>query len=165
VTDPARRRQLGREFLSPDDPQEDAVRRDDWATGDASFRCAMSGAARPPAAAAASAPPPRFPPAAPECAQERRHPVSLTESVVEGTPKPDGTLELDQKPGLSPGREIRERNLHVDRRIVQIAGQALKPLAPLQVLRRARWTIPPDDPSNCASPETHVRARGRTGFV
>jgi hypothetical protein len=28
----------------------------------------------------------------------------LTEFVVEGTLKPDGTLELDQKPSLSPGR-------------------------------------------------------------
>jgi hypothetical protein len=39
-----------------------------------------------------------------EGAQERRHPMSFTEVVVEGTLKPDGTLELDQKPGLSPGR-------------------------------------------------------------
>ena len=30
--------------------------------------------------------------------------MSLTESVIEGTLKPDGTLELDQKPSLSPGR-------------------------------------------------------------
>lgn len=30
--------------------------------------------------------------------------MSLTETVIEGTLKPDGTLELDQKPGLSPGR-------------------------------------------------------------
>ncbi|HUY35098.1 MAG TPA: hypothetical protein VMV69_20280 [Pirellulales bacterium] len=30
--------------------------------------------------------------------------MSLTEIVVEGTLKPDGTLELDQKPSLSPGR-------------------------------------------------------------
>jgi hypothetical protein len=30
--------------------------------------------------------------------------MSLTEIVVEGTLKPDGTLELDQKPNLSPGR-------------------------------------------------------------
>jgi hypothetical protein len=30
--------------------------------------------------------------------------MSLTEVVVEGTLKPDGTLELDQKPNLSPGR-------------------------------------------------------------
>ena len=28
----------------------------------------------------------------------------LEEAVVEGTLKPDGTLELDQKPNLSPGR-------------------------------------------------------------
>ena len=28
----------------------------------------------------------------------------LTEVVVQGTLKPDGTLELDQKPALSPGR-------------------------------------------------------------
>jgi len=30
--------------------------------------------------------------------------MSLTEIVVEGTLKPDGTLELDQKPSLAPGR-------------------------------------------------------------
>jgi hypothetical protein len=30
--------------------------------------------------------------------------MSLTEIVVEGTLKPDGTLELDQAPALSPGR-------------------------------------------------------------
>ena len=30
--------------------------------------------------------------------------MSLTEVVVEGTLKPDGTLELDQKPSLSSGR-------------------------------------------------------------
>ena len=30
--------------------------------------------------------------------------MQLTEAVVEGTLRPDGTLELDQKPGLPPGR-------------------------------------------------------------
>lgn len=30
--------------------------------------------------------------------------MSLSEIIVEGTLKPDGTLELDQKPNLSPGR-------------------------------------------------------------
>jgi hypothetical protein len=30
--------------------------------------------------------------------------MSLTEIVVEGTLHPDGTLELDQRPDLSPGR-------------------------------------------------------------
>jgi hypothetical protein len=30
--------------------------------------------------------------------------MSLTEITVEGTLKPDGTLELDQKPNLAPGR-------------------------------------------------------------
>ena len=30
--------------------------------------------------------------------------MSLNEVVVEGTLKPDGTLELDQTPNLSPGR-------------------------------------------------------------
>ncbi|HKI35762.1 MAG TPA: hypothetical protein VKA46_28160 [Gemmataceae bacterium] len=30
--------------------------------------------------------------------------MSLSEVVIEGTLKPDGTLELDQKPNLSPGR-------------------------------------------------------------
>src|SRR5438046_2518613 len=30
--------------------------------------------------------------------------MSLIPVVVEGTLKPDGTLELDQKPSLSPGR-------------------------------------------------------------
>ena|ERR1043165_4351811 len=30
--------------------------------------------------------------------------MSLTEIIVQGTLRPDGTLELDQKPNLSPGR-------------------------------------------------------------
>lgn len=30
--------------------------------------------------------------------------MSLTETVIAGTLKPDGTLELDEKPNLSPGR-------------------------------------------------------------
>ena len=30
--------------------------------------------------------------------------MSLSEVVMEGTLKPDGTLELDQKPTLAPGR-------------------------------------------------------------
>lgn len=30
--------------------------------------------------------------------------MSLSEVVIEGMLKPDGTLELDQKPNLSPGR-------------------------------------------------------------
>jgi hypothetical protein len=30
--------------------------------------------------------------------------MSLSENVIEGTLKPDGTLELDQKPSLPPGR-------------------------------------------------------------
>ena len=30
--------------------------------------------------------------------------MSLTEAVIEGTLKPDGTLELDEKPKLPPGR-------------------------------------------------------------
>jgi hypothetical protein len=30
--------------------------------------------------------------------------MSLSEVVVEGTLKPDGTLELDKKPNLTPGR-------------------------------------------------------------
>jgi hypothetical protein len=30
--------------------------------------------------------------------------MSLSEVVVQGTLKPDGTLELDEKPGLAPGR-------------------------------------------------------------
>lgn len=35
---------------------------------------------------------------------QRRQPMSLHENVLEGTLKADGTLELDQKPSLSPGR-------------------------------------------------------------
>ncbi len=30
--------------------------------------------------------------------------MSVSEIVIEGTLKPDGTLELDEKPSLSPGR-------------------------------------------------------------
>jgi hypothetical protein len=36
--------------------------------------------------------------------KDRRRAMSLTETVIEGTLKPDGTLELDQKPNLPPGR-------------------------------------------------------------
>jgi hypothetical protein len=35
---------------------------------------------------------------------EKEHAMSLTEIVIEGTLKPDGTLELHQKPNLLPGR-------------------------------------------------------------
>jgi hypothetical protein len=35
---------------------------------------------------------------------KRRSTKSLTEIIVQGTLKPDGTLELDQKPDLPPGR-------------------------------------------------------------
>ena len=45
--------------------------------------------------------------------------MSLTETVLEGTLKPDGTLELDQKPSLSPGR-------------VQVIVQPLSKPAPLK---------------------------------
>jgi hypothetical protein len=30
--------------------------------------------------------------------------MSLSEVIIEGTLKPDGTLELDKKPNLTPGR-------------------------------------------------------------
>jgi hypothetical protein len=30
--------------------------------------------------------------------------MTQNETVIEGTPKPDGTLELDEKPNLPPGR-------------------------------------------------------------
>jgi hypothetical protein len=30
--------------------------------------------------------------------------MSLSQVVIDGTLKPDGTLELDEKPGLAPGR-------------------------------------------------------------
>jgi len=46
--------------------------------------------------------------------------MSLTETVIEATLKLDGTLELDQKPNLSPGR-------------VQVI---VKPLAPSYTGRR-----------------------------
>jgi hypothetical protein len=36
--------------------------------------------------------------------RERRSIMSLTEITVQGTLNPDGSLELDQKPNLSPGR-------------------------------------------------------------
>jgi len=41
--------------------------------------------------------------------------MSLTETVIEGTLNPDGTLELDEKPNLPPGRV---------RVVLQIPGQA-----------------------------------------
>jgi hypothetical protein len=34
----------------------------------------------------------------------RSNPMNLTEVTIDGTIKPDGTLELDSKPELSPGR-------------------------------------------------------------
>jgi len=40
--------------------------------------------------------------------------MSLTETVIEGTLKPDGTLELDEKPNLPAGRVtvvLRQENL------------------------------------------------------
>jgi putative transposase len=40
--DPARRRQLWREFLCDEDPREDVVRRGDWAVGDEEFRGRMA---------------------------------------------------------------------------------------------------------------------------
>jgi hypothetical protein len=36
--------------------------------------------------------------------KERSKTMSLSEVVIEGTLNPDGTLELDQKPSLPPGR-------------------------------------------------------------
>jgi hypothetical protein len=39
-----------------------------------------------------------------EPALERRETMGVGEVVIEGTLKPDGTLELDQKPSLPPGR-------------------------------------------------------------
>lgn len=41
--------------------------------------------------------------------------MSLTETVIEGTLNPDGTLELDEKPNLPPGRV---------RVVLQVPGQA-----------------------------------------
>jgi hypothetical protein len=35
---------------------------------------------------------------------QKEHPMSLQEIVIAGTLKPDGTLDLDQKPNLAPGR-------------------------------------------------------------
>jgi hypothetical protein len=37
-------------------------------------------------------------------AEQRRQPMSVTEIVVQGTLNPDGTLQLDEKPTLPPGR-------------------------------------------------------------
>jgi hypothetical protein len=51
--------------------------------------------------------------------------MSLDQVVVEGTLKPDGTLELDQKPGLPPGR-------------VTVTVQPLSPASPPAPGRR--WT-------------------------
>ena len=32
--------------------------------------------------------------------------MSMAEEIIEGTIKPDGTLELDHQPGLTPGRVV-----------------------------------------------------------
>lgn len=56
--------------------------------------------------------------------------MSLGEVVIGGTLKPDGTLELDQKPNLSPGR------------VQVVLRQESEPIAPKedwwQYMRRAR---------------------------
>jgi len=36
--------------------------------------------------------------------EERRSGMAMTEAIIEGTLKPDGTLELDRKPNLPAGR-------------------------------------------------------------
>ena len=46
--------------------------------------------------------------------------MSLDESVVEGTLNPDGTLDLDQKPSIAPGR------------VTVILRQHVEPAAPPQ---------------------------------
>jgi hypothetical protein len=50
----------------------------------------------------------------------------LNEVVVEGTLKPDGTVELDQKPSLSPGR------------VTVVLRQELEPASPI----RFTWPLP-----------------------
>jgi hypothetical protein len=47
--------------------------------------------------------------------------MSFSEVVIEGTLKPDGTLELDQKPNLRPGRVT----------VILRQGAAAKPPGPL----------------------------------
>jgi hypothetical protein len=46
--------------------------------------------------------------------------MSLTEIIVQGTLNPDGTLELDQKPNLSPGR------------VTVVLRQATEPASPAE---------------------------------
>jgi hypothetical protein len=62
--------------------------------------------------------------------KKRRSAMSLSEIILEGTIKQDGTLELDQKPSLSPGR------------VTVILRQESGPLPPpenwWQYLQRAR---------------------------
>jgi hypothetical protein len=60
--------------------------------------------------------------------------MSLTENVIEGTLKPDGTLVLDQKPSLSPGR--------VTVVLRQEPETIMPPDDPFWQRMRAIWAIP-----------------------
>ena len=58
----------------------------------------------------------------------------LTETVIEGTLKPDGTLELDEKPKLAPGR--------VKVVLRQEAEMVLPKDDPFWQRMQAMWAIP-----------------------
>jgi hypothetical protein len=60
--------------------------------------------------------------------------MSLTETVVEGTLRPDGTLVLDEKPNLPAGR--------VTVVLRQTATDALPADDPFWQRMRAMWAIP-----------------------
>jgi hypothetical protein len=74
--------------------------------------------------------------------------MRLTETVIEGTLKPDGTLELDQKPNLSPGR--------VTVVLRQEAVVELPKDDPFWLRMQAMWDIPDLPGANTGGAEDSV---------
>ncbi len=70
--------------------------------------------------------------------------MSLSEDVIEGTLKPDGTLELDQKPTLSPGRVtvVLRRDAAV-KQPQPLGDEFFRMLEAIWAGQRARGHVPP----------------------
>jgi hypothetical protein len=78
--------------------------------------------------------------------------MSLTETVIAGTLKPDGTLELDEKPNLPPGRV--KVVLRQEAEVVLPTGD------PFWQRMQAMWAIPKGSGNACdggANTLTEVR--------
>ena len=68
--------------------------------------------------------------------------MNLTETVIEGTLKPDGTLELDEKPNLPPGR-VKVVLQAVQRKPSQVLGQGyFRVMQEIRTDQRARGHVP-----------------------